>query len=74
MFSLASSVAFVVLHTSHGAEVTFTEYLFRVLASLLFFGALGVTAFWTVRALGVVYSGLRRRRASRRAAERRSRR
>lgn len=74
MFSLASSVAFVVLHTSHGAEVTFTEYLFRVLVSLLLIGALGVTAFWTVRALGVVSSGLHRRWDGRRGAERRSRR
>lgn len=59
MPSFVISTFVVVLHA--GEALTLGEYLFRVLVYLLTFACIGVTIFWSVRAIEIVRSAISRR-------------
>lgn len=56
--------SFIILHGNSVLEVTFLEYLFRVVIYLFVLGGIAVFVFWTLGVIGVIRSAVVEKRGS----------
>lgn len=57
-----STLSFVIVHGSHGVEVTALEYLYRVLLYLLAFGGTAILVFLWTGVVKTIYAAFRTKR------------